>query len=160
MVRAEMCHTHQIDFPIRNNPLFIHQPRAARACEAFENALERRIAPIIVVPWNAIQGNPDARQNFQRLRQKLRLFDQVAGEKDELRRQRIDLIHDRLGVRAIALVMQVAELDKSMRGLIREPKMRRLHPFRFDPTRVTDHRKRREDTGGADKFAAAELPWF
>ena len=73
------------ELSVSGHLLLVEQPRSARAGAALSDPVERRLAPVIVVARNAIQWRFDAGEDFQRLRQMLRVFDQVAGKADEIR---------------------------------------------------------------------------
>ena len=100
------------ELPVSGHPLLVEQPRSARPGKTLGDAIERRLAPVIVVPRDAIHRRLDAGEEFQRFRQMPGLFNQVAREADEVRRQRVYPPHDRLQVGAVALVMHVGEVDE------------------------------------------------
>lgn len=113
-----------------------------------------------MIARDAIHWRFDSGKNLQSFRQKLRVFDQVAREANEIRRQCIDLFHHRFRVGAIAFVMQIAELHKSMLGLVREPQMSCFYPLRLDRARIGDDRARCENARSANEFTPAEFPWL
>src|SRR5450631_2222077 len=129
MFWAELSLSDEVDFSIGDHALFIHEPRSAGCGEARADGFERRLAPVVVVAGNSEQRRFDAGKNIQSLRQKAAFFDQVASEADEIRRQRIDRLYHGARIIAVALVVQVREMYKTMRGFV----FRETQAAQFDP---------------------------
>src|ERR1043165_2962955 len=102
--------------PVSGNKLgFIQEPSSASRGKAFEDRLERNFAPVIVIARDAEHRRFDARKNFQSLGEILFLLDDVAGETDELRRERVDAFDNRLKISAVTLVMDIGEMNEPAR---------------------------------------------
>jgi hypothetical protein len=116
---------------------FVHQPSATRTGEGSTDDVEIRLAPVVVIARHAIQRRLDSSEAFQGLTQKPFLFDNIAGETDEVRRERIDLGDHRLEVSLVPFVMHVSEMDKAMYGFpLRQAHTANYDPARFKPKRV------------------------
>ncbi len=70
------------ELPVRGHQLLFEQPRAALFRRSTWQSVEGRLAPVIVVPGDAIHGRLNAGEEFQGFGQVLGFFDQVAGETD------------------------------------------------------------------------------
>ena len=161
MCGAKAGHAHEIDFSARNHTLFIHQPGATGRGKAFDDASKRRAAPVIVVSRNAIHRGFDAGQDFERFGQKFYLFHDIAGKTHEIGLQRIDHVHDGLGVGTVAFVVQIGEMNEAMgRRTLRQPQPAVFYPLRFEPQGIGDHNTGRGQQSCGKECAAAEFARF
>ena len=126
------------EFAVSTHPLVIEQPCSSRRGQTFLNAIERRLAPVIVVPRHAIHRRLDPSEDVQGFRQMPGFLNQVAREADKVRGQGIDAPHHRLQIGTVALVMDVGEVDEPV-GRFATPKRSRrvLTHFGFSTHRAS-----------------------
>src|SRR5437764_869093 len=74
---AHIRHADQINFAAPNDSLLIHQPCAAGRSKTLNDAVEGRLAPVIVIARNAIHRSLDAGQHLESFRQMLCLLNKV-----------------------------------------------------------------------------------
>src|ERR1035441_8245582 len=55
LVRTEASGSNNTELSVFGHSLLVEQPRSARPCETLGNVLERRLAPVVMIPRHAIQ---------------------------------------------------------------------------------------------------------
>jgi hypothetical protein len=88
---------------------------------------------------------------------KPRVFDQVAGETNELRGQFIDGADHRGGVIHVAFVMEISEMDEAAIASAAQIEVRHLQCCRFDETGIDADRRGQSERRQAEKFSACDL---
>ncbi len=93
----------------------------------------------------------------ERGRREARVFHQITGETDKLRRKRVDRAHDFGRVVGIALVMQIAELHEAAARLGLKIEVGDSQPGRFSKATVDPRGRRQGDEAEAKKLSPAKF---
>ena len=101
----------QINLSIDEGETLVQKPRAPGGAEIFVDSGKRGAAPVIMIAGHTEQRFLDAGQDFEGFLKILSVLDEVAREADEIRRQRVDMADDGFQIIAIALVVNVGEMN-------------------------------------------------
>jgi len=139
----------------------LDQPSAAGCREARGDSVKWRPAPIIVIARDTIQGRFNPREDFEGFREVLRLFDQVAGEANEFRRDGVDFSNDRLQIGSVTLVVDISEVHKPMSRLaVSETDFANSDPAWLKPLGIGHCHKWASEQSRCQESAAAEFASF
>ena len=121
----------------------VQQPRAAGGLEGLSDDFEIHVRPVIVITRHAVERHANLPQHFERLRQMLRLLDQVAGETREVRLQGVDARDDFGEQLAVAFVMHIGEMHQPVRRSLAQTHGAFAQPARLHREPIGEHRRRR-----------------
>ena len=110
---AEGCHATDRPASIGRGDLPVQEPLAAGGGATSLDALERRLAPVVVVARDGIERRPEAAQQRHGLRHRLAFLDKIPRETNEIGPQTVNPIHNRLEIGPISLVVEVGEVDQA-----------------------------------------------
>ncbi len=107
------AHPHQFEIVFRKDDRAIVQPGAAGRRERALELGKRNATPVIVISRRAVNRRPNLLNETERFRREPRVFDQIAGETNELGRQLIDGADHFGGVSHVAFVVEIGEMNEA-----------------------------------------------
>jgi hypothetical protein len=134
------------------------QPGAPGRRECALELGKRNVTPVIVISWGAVNRRLDLLNETERFRRKPRVFHEIAGETNELRRKLIDGADHFGRVLHVAFVMEVSEMDEAaIPRASAQIEFRDAQRCRFDEPCIGPERRWQRQRGQAEKFSPCDL---